>query len=111
MKRLTEYHCGVAVIKDKSKLAEAMTKLAEYENTGLTPEAMGGWNPIEERLPPDDRYVLLSFANFSLPMIGRYHDDAFYLGDCDGEDTCVVNDLFVNAWLELPDPYTTNEGE
>ena len=30
--RLTEYHCGVAVIKDKSKLREAMEKLAHYED-------------------------------------------------------------------------------
>lgn len=32
MERLTEYHAGVAVIKDKSRLGEAMAKLAEYEN-------------------------------------------------------------------------------
>ena len=30
--RYTEYHCGVAVIKDKSLLSAAMEKLAEYEN-------------------------------------------------------------------------------
>ena len=32
MERLTEYHNGVAVIKDKSKLKEAMEKLAHYED-------------------------------------------------------------------------------
>lgn len=69
-----------------------------------------GWIPVEERLPEDDNYILLSFANFSLPMIGRYEKDeegsgAFYLGDCDEEDTCVANDLFVNAWQPLPEPY------
>ena len=31
MRRLTERHCGVAVVKNKSKLKEAMEKLAEYE--------------------------------------------------------------------------------
>lgn len=30
--RYTEYHCGKAVIKDKSLLSAAMEKLAEYEN-------------------------------------------------------------------------------
>ncbi len=40
MERLTEYHNGVAVIKDKSRLKEAMERLAEYENTGLTPEKL-----------------------------------------------------------------------
>lgn len=29
--RLTTYHCGKAVIKDKNKLSEAMKKLAEFE--------------------------------------------------------------------------------
>ena len=36
--RLTTRHSGVAVIKDKSKIKEAMQRLALYEETGLTPE-------------------------------------------------------------------------
>ena len=32
MDRLTEYHCGKAVIKEKNRHREAMEKLAEYEN-------------------------------------------------------------------------------
>ena len=32
MERLTEYHCRVAVIKDKNKLKDAMQKLANYED-------------------------------------------------------------------------------
>lgn len=32
MERLTTRHCGVAVIKDKNKLKEAMEKLAAYED-------------------------------------------------------------------------------
>lgn len=35
--------------------------------------------------PKDDDYILLSFANFSLPMIGRYEGDEtggnYYIGD------------------------------
>jgi len=30
--RYTEYHCGVAVIKDKSLMKDAMAKLAKYED-------------------------------------------------------------------------------
>ena len=30
--RYTERHCGVAVIKDKSKLPQALEKLARYED-------------------------------------------------------------------------------
>ena len=40
MKRLTEYHDGVAVIKDKSLLPKAMKKLAALEDQ-------------EEKMPPD----------------------------------------------------------
>lgn len=68
-----------------------------------------GWIPVEERLPEDDRYILLSFENFSLPLVGRYEENekggAFYLGDCDEEDTCISNDLYVNAWTYLPERY------
>lgn len=67
------------------------------------------WIPVSEQLPEDSKYILLSFSNFSLPAVGRYEKDdeggVFYLGDCDEEDTCVANDLFVNAWMPLPEPY------
>lgn len=73
-----------------------------------------GWIPVTERLPENDDYVLLSFENFSLPLVGRYVDDeklggAWYLGDCFDEDTCLANDLFVNAWMPLPEPYREDE--
>lgn len=38
MERMTEYSCGVTVIKDKRSLAKAMYDLAKYEDTELTPE-------------------------------------------------------------------------
>lgn len=68
------------------------------------------WTPVQEQLPETDDYVLLSFANFSLLMIGRYERDedgggAWYVGDCDEEDTCISQNLFVNAWMPLPKPY------
>lgn len=34
-----------------------------------------GWIPVDERLPEDDRYILLSFENFSLPLVGRYEEN------------------------------------
>lgn len=74
-----------------------------------------GWIPVEERLPEDNHFILLSFVNFDLPMIGRYETDkeggAFYLGDCNEEDTCISQDLFVNAWRPLPEPYREGEQE
>lgn len=66
------------------------------------------WIPADNP-PEDDNYILLSFDNFSLPLIGRYEDSedggAYYLGDCNEADTCIANDLFVNAWMPLPEPY------
>ena len=69
-----------------------------------------GWIPVEQRFPDDDDFILLSFDNFSIPMIGRYEEledggGSFYLGDWEEDDTCMANNLFVNAWMPLPEPY------
>lgn len=107
--------------RSPNKKDELVERLAEYEDTGLTPQeiyelkarailkSMGmQWIPVEERLPEADKYVLVSFENFSLPMIGRYtvdDDDSgtFRIGDDD--DSFVQYDLFVNAWMYPPEPY------
>ncbi len=73
-----------------------------------------GWIPVTERVPENDDYVLMSFENSSRSSVGRYVDDeklggAWYLGDCFDEDTCLANDLFVNAWMPLPKPYREDE--
>lgn len=65
------------------------------------------WIPVEEQLPKEDRFVLLSFDNFSMPLIGRYEIDedggSFYVGD--DEESCSSQRLFVNAWMPLPERY------
>ncbi len=76
-------------------------------------EYNNGWIPADEP-PKDDNYVLLSFENFSLPMVGRYEADGdgggtYYIGDCDGTDTCIANDLIVDAWQPLPTRYNPDE--
>lgn len=132
-----QLHAGQVITKDIwEKLYGALWKLMEYENTGLTPEEIveindfeksqishlmkelvkerekHQWISTEYEVPPTSDYVLLSFANFSIPLVGRYEQDetggAWYLGDCDEDDTCVANDLYVNAWMPLPTSY---EGE
>ena len=71
------------------------------------------WIPVDEKLPDPDKYILLSFENFSIPVVGRYEEDdeggAFYIGD--ETQTCVSQLLFVNAWMELPEPYKEEEEE
>lgn len=115
--RYTERHCGKAVIKDKALLAAAMEKLAwleELEEEGtLGIPKFGNWIPVEERLPEDDRYILLSFENFSIPLVGRYYQDetgaAFYVGD--DTESCSSSDVFVNAWQPLPEPYQASHSQ
>lgn len=110
-----------------NKKDELIERLAAYEDTDLTPQEIYSlkagtilkalrteWIPVEERLPEDDNYILLSFENFSLPLVGRYEagsdgGGAFYLGDCDEGDTCLSENLFVNAWMPLPEPYQGNK--
>lgn len=111
----------------------ALCKLRDYEDTGLSPDDVERvndfeksqigkllkklneeqrkhwWIPAEDELPSDDRFVLLSFSNCA-PLIGRYEQQAdgsgnWYIGDCDEGDTCIANDLYVNAWMELPEKY------
>lgn len=87
--------------KKREGLLEAQDIIRKHMNDG--------WIPVERRFPDNAEYILLSFTNFSLPMIGRYEEDpeggAFYLGDCDEDDTCISMNLFVNAWRPLPEPY------
>ena len=61
------------------------------------------WIPIEEKLPEDDNYILLSFSNFGLPEVGRYEDGSFYAGDDDKPLNKIG--IFVNAWMPLPKCY------
>lgn len=100
---------------------ELVERLAAYEDTCLDPQeiyslkagsilkAMGcKWIPVDEQLPEDGNYILLSFSNFSIPLIGRCKLDGdgggtFYEGDDD--EPLTKHDLYVNAWMPLPEPY------
>ena len=125
---------GQVITKEVSeRLYGALCKLKDYEDPGCIPDGIAdlvenyakamtllagqieehSWIPVEERLPEEDEYVLMSFENFTLPIIGRYEKDndgggAWYAGDADGCDTCSSQDLFVNAWMPLPEPYKGN---
>ena len=65
------------------------------------------WIPVAERLPELGEYVLISFSNFSIPAIGRYDEDeeggAWFIGD--ETESLVSQDMFVSAWMPLPEPY------
>lgn len=100
-----EAHDGYnPVIAQTFKRAIEIVKQAEEEYNG-------GWIPVNpddrETFPKDDKYILLSFENYSVPVVGRYEEDenggAFYVGD--DTETCVSQDLFVNAWQPLIKSY------
>ncbi len=89
-----------------------MERLAEYEDLEERGKLPCKWIS-EERPPEAPCYVLLSFDNFSMPLIGRYEEDeeggAFYIGD--DEESCISQDLIVNGWMPLPEPYREDAGE
>ena len=47
---------------------EAEAKARQLRNQRKCLES--GWIPVTERLPENDDYVLMSFENFSLPLVG-----------------------------------------
>lgn len=74
---------------------------------------IGGWIPIDERLPKGGQYVLVSFSNATIVDIGRcekaYGGGAFYPGDVDTSYS--TYGLFVNAWMPLPEPYEEEDDD
>ena len=100
--------CGMrdCVLCVFDKAIEIVKQKAEKFGTDIK-AGSNGWIPVEEELPKTDKYILLSFSNFSIPCVGRYEEDenggAFYVGD--DYETCVSQGMFVNAWMNLPAPY------
>lgn len=114
-----ERGCDVEVC-DKAVVGERLTKHLEWGWSKKTVDAieMGihalketQWIPISERLPEEEEYILLSFANYTGLDIGRYEKDGendnFY--PVDKEETYASYGLIVNAWMPLPEPYREEE--
>ena len=103
---------------DASRFSEEETKMADRVWGGVqcmieSQPKVGEWIPADDP-PKTDDYILLSFENFTIPMVGRYEkfEDGsgnYYLGDCDEKDTCLANNLFVNGWQPLPAPYRPDQ--
>ena len=101
--------CGhrIVVILEGFLIAIAWGGLTTWISVNCHEEDEGEWIPVWEELPRNDKYILMSFSNYSNPMIGRYEKSkeggAFYIGDEDV--SCVAQELFVNAWMPLPERY------
>ena len=65
------------------------------------------WNPVEDSVPIDNKYYLVSFENFTGTDIAHYEADeyggVFYPGDDDR--SYASYGLLVNAWMDLPERY------
>lgn len=113
--RLSDYHDFMKKLVDDHQmvLASDVLEMIEQLKDDLEhDEKESGWIPVSERLPETDDYILLSFANYSIPIIGRCERDKdgngiFYAGD--DLISCLGNDLYVNAWMELPERYREDE--
>ena len=133
--RLTTYHCGKAVIKDKNKLSEAIEKLAEFEEKEKCGERLDAielakiaialqsqkWIPVSERLPKDEKNclvtlkktegipeTLMSIANYLVfPDGGHWNDikHGFLGWDRYKNGSAGTMMYKVVAWLTLPEPY------
>lgn len=66
------------------------------------------WIPVDEKLPDPDKYILVSFENFPIPMIGIYtadDDDGGTFRISGKDDSFLEHGLHVDAWMELPKRY------
>ena len=57
-----------------NKKQELVDRLAMYEDAAEK-ERFGKWIPCSERLPEEEEYILLSFANYTGLDIGRYEKE------------------------------------
>lgn len=129
--RLTTYHCGKAVIKDKNKLSEAIEKLAEFEEKEKCGEWLDAielakiaialqsqkWIPVSERMPKIcGLKVLLTVENgygqksVCTAFTNYYHEGKFMFltnekGYCEPRGSALIESWKPVAWMPLPKPY------
>lgn len=104
------------ILKKKMTEKDLMIRDLREENRKLKEqlaerEAKAKWIPADNP-PEEDKYILLSFENYTGCDIGRYERNkdgggAYYPRD--EEKSYLSYELFVNAWMELPEPYREDE--
>lgn len=97
-----------------NKKEELVMRLAEYENTGLSPEEVKDlrrqqrryqWIPVEERLPEEDERVMISTKN-EVVKEGTYTERYGYaMRKGFFTENCFEDLQGVIAWQPLPEPY------
>lgn len=100
-----------------NKKEELVKRLAEYENTGLSPadveelrrqQDSHRWIPVKERLPEGDEFVLATVSGIynnitfssAIQLAGYYETEGWFIeGYPDWDDPDVI------AWQPLPKSY------
>lgn len=101
MGRLTERDEHGGIFVKQHDYVEAARKLADYEDTGLTPEEimdgklLTGWIPVEERLPEKDARVLAYRPEMCGTDVGPMSVLSGW--NCYSKRTDII------AWMPLPD--------
>lgn len=113
-------------------VATRLEELKPYEDTGLTPEQVervketakkyllekaqgkvGGWIPVEDRLPEEGEKVLVWYEYFRYGEYNRMYEtygiswqyDGYWSGDVSGTNAKCL------AWRPLPEPYRPERSE
>ncbi|MBS6263642.1 MAG: DUF551 domain-containing protein [Clostridium sp.] len=104
-----------------NKKEELVKRLAEYENTGLSPADVGEfcrqqdrWIPVKERSPEDDSFVLVTVDGIyntitfshAIQLASYCEDDGWFIEGYPDWD-----DPEVTAWKPLPEPYKGGQNE
>ena len=89
-------------------VADVLEMLEQLKDDLEQDEKENGWIPVGERMPDPDNYIAILLDNCDIPAIGRYTVDdegggTFRVGDQD--ESFLELNLFVNAWMPLPEPY------
>ena len=100
-----------------SKKDELVTRLAEYEDTGLNPEEVlrlkknaVQWIPVTERVPERNESVLLCMKSRSSRtgmciQTGSYDNGFWFIQGAAGYESLATFEFYVLAWMPLPEPY------
>lgn len=112
MERYTEYHCRIAVIKDKNKHKEAMEILAAYEDTDLTQEQ------VQEFADATSRIKAIFADTITAPEIIQFFLDFYEAQNNESrvEDAVLLTNEEAVKWRELKErdmskePYYEGDG-
>lgn len=94
--------------------ADVLEMIEQLQDDLEQDEKENGWIPVSERLPDPYKYIAILLDNCDIPAIGRYTVDdggggTFRVGDQD--ESFLELNLFISAWMPLPESYKEGPDE